>query len=337
MFILGKALSTAVQPNTQILTMASTSKKGSKSKNKSTQNDSQSQDEEPELTTLSQEIEKRARKSKKSQVNRDVAISTGMSTSEVLSAPESLPKDLIQEMRFEIDNMKKQNREQQEEMVILKDKVVSHKGVDYQWKKEGNRKQYEVIYQHIVMVQQAKDKYRHDGLLKGEESMDTLVNSMNQRIKMLRIADTSPHGWQTVQEYEVNPIARDDADDQKLRRAERAAQEKIAIRNQERKAKQSRFHPYGGQGNYRYQNQNQNYQNEGAGQEGQSGYKAYGGFKSQNSYKSSTVVQDKQTPKCNRNNDICFQCGSRGHWANHCPERKQMESTDEANKKFKKT
>ena len=89
--------------------------KKAKSKNKGTQNDSQSQEEEPDLTSLSQEIEKRAKKSKKTrETSTDEATDTGTlpepSTSVVLSAPESLPKDLIQEMRFEIENMKRQNR-----------------------------------------------------------------------------------------------------------------------------------------------------------------------------------------------------------------------------------
>ena len=310
--------------------MAPTSKK-SKTKSRGTQNDSQSQEEEPDLDNLSQEIEKRARKSKKMRemVSEETPLagtSSDSTPSIVLSAPESLPKDLIQEMRFEIESMKKQNREQQAEMVFLKSKVVAKDAVDYQWKKEGNRKQYELIHRFIGQVNQAKDKYRYNGLQKGDQELDLLVANMNERIKMLRIADTSPHGWQTVQEYEVNPIAKDDADDQKLRRAERAAQEKIAQRNQERRNKQGRFQPYGGQGNNRPHYSS--YNNEGAAQ-GSQGYRSYGGFKSQNSFKTSTVVQDKQTPKRNINNDICFQCGSRGHWANHCPERKQMEDTDE--------
>ena len=293
-------------------------KKSAKSKERVIRDDSQSQEDEPDLEILSRELEKRSKRAKKSTDDSR----EGASTSRALAAPESLSSDLIQEMRSELAVMKKQGEEQKSEMKKLRAKMVAREGVDYQWKKEGNRKQFEIIQKFMLQTLQAKDRYRTEGIEQGETELENLVLAYKERIKMLRIADTSPHGWQTVQEYEVNPIARDEADDQKLRRAAKAAQDKATIRAQERRAKQAKYSPYG-------QGQNNNFRSQNYGQDNQKpdyGYKAYGGFKNQNAYKSSTVVPDKSTPKRNINNDICFSCGSRGHWANHCPEKKQEEA-----------
>ena len=144
----------------------------------------------------------------------------------------------------------------------------------------------------------------------GERQLDELDSILKGRIKLLRIADSSQYGWATVQEYENNPVAHDEEDDRKLKRAEKSAQERLAQKNADRKSRQFRFSKY--------------HNNRDDREEPTSSYKAYGGFKSQHPYRSSTVVGEKLPPKRNINNDVCFSCGSRGHWANHCPERKQL-------------
>ena len=86
----------------------------------------------------------------------------------------------------------------------------------------------------------------------GEVPLKSLISTAQERIKLLKIADSSPHGWGTVSEYEANPITQGDEDDKKLKKAEKAAQEKSALRAQERSAKQARFSNYnrgGFQGN----------------------------------------------------------------------------------------
>ena len=52
------------------------------------------------------------------------------------------------------------------------------------------------------------------------------------RKKIIRLANASPNGWTTIQEYEKNDIADDSDDDKKIRRAEELARfpvEKTAV------------------------------------------------------------------------------------------------------------
>ena len=289
-------------------------KKGTKTKQKASNVTNSSQESEPPISELSQDLEKRARKSPREAVPTDTAEpSTSSPPSRVLRAPESLSQELIQEMRCEIQAMKKHRQEQNEEMLRIKAKMSAKVDVDFPWKKDGNRKQAEIMHKVLDFAHQAKVEYATNSIEKGEARLDGLISTANERLKILKIADTSPYGWSTVSEYESNPIMANDEDDKRLRKAKKSAQEKQAIKAQEPKDKQVKYsgNSYRGYGSDNSRNDNQ--------------YHAYGGFKNNNPYKQSTVVPDKSQPRRNTNNDICYNCGSRGHWANACLEKKAEE------------
>ena len=295
-------------------------KKNSKSKQSNNTSDKDDNVDEPTISELSQVLEKRARKRvSSSDSNVEPSTSTESTPSKVLRAPESLPQDLIQEMRSELQAMKKHGQDQHEEMLRIKARMSAKANSDFPWKKEGNRKQAEVMIKVLEFAHQAKVEYATKAPQKGERQLDGLITVANDRLKILKIADTSPYGWGTVSEFEASPIMENEEEDKRLRKAEKSAQEKQALKAQERKEKQSRYSNNPG-GQYR-----NNYNNDS--NRGESSYRSYGGFKNNNSFKQSTVVPDKPQPRRNTNNDICYNCGSRGHWANACPEKKPEDST----------
>ena len=115
-------------------------------------------------------------------------------------------------------------------------------------------------------------------------------------------------------------MAIDEEDDRKLRRTEKSASDKKLQKDQERKARQYRYNPYNYHGNRQGEekaegtSEGSSYQN----------YRSYGGYKNNHPYRNSSMAPDKHPPRRNINNDICYNCGARGHWANTCPEKKQQ-------------
>ena len=249
-----------------------------------------------------------------------VELSSPVRKSSVISHPEALSPDLVQEMRSDINTLLRQRDQQALEINELKAKCHLKQSVDYQWRKDGNKKQYNIIRKLQIENEQARAIFAQYKNIQGNRHLENTANQLTERVKMLRIADSSIHGWATVMEYENNPVAESEEDDKKLRRAEQAAQAKIQLKANEKKTRQSRFSPYGGN----FSNNNRNNEGNGDDKPEYSGYRAYGGYKNTHPYRYSSVAPDKQPPKRNINNDICYNCGARRNWANTCPEKKQQ-------------
>ena len=309
----------------------------SKDKGKSLKPRSTRDTTEPSLEILTRVLEKKsAEKSSEKTKDRprtstveEVPDNESLSTQPIEKHPEALPNDVMQEMRSLITEICSEKKQHQEEIMRLTAKLTASTSSDIQWKKEGNKKQFELIQRLRDQLLQAKALFASGNITKGIERLEVLESMLNERIKLLRITDTSPHGWQTVVEYKANPIANDDEDDKKLKRAEKAAQEKLQLKAQERKAKQSRFQPYNTSGAPGYNNQpgrsTDTEQQEANKHTNYSPYRALGGFKNANPFRSSTVFPDKSQPRRNLNSDICYNCGGRGHWAHSCPDKKNQQ------------
>ena len=281
------------------------SKKTSRGKKRPAEEANSQEFDEPSIETLAENLEQQQRPttSSESSTRQSRQNSVKSSAASVLKAPEALSNDLIQEMRFELDTMRKLRSEHQQEMISIQSKLASKSQDNFQWKKDGNRKQFEVMQKIVEQGVQSRALYQTAGQSAGESQLSALIVAAQDRIKLLKIADSSPHGWGTVAEYEANPITQGEEDDKKLKKAEKAAQEKSALRLQERQAKQARFSRPGQGNNY----QNHNYRNQYGGQNNNSpNYRAYGGFKNGNPYKTSTVTQDKNPPRRNSQPRSCL-------------------------------
>jgi hypothetical protein len=59
--------------------------------------------------------------------------------------------------------------------------------------------------------------------------------------KLLKLADSSEHGWKVVEEYEAHPLAENSDDEKKIYRAQMQADRKV---RQERRNRAKRYTPY---------------------------------------------------------------------------------------------
>ena len=105
-------------------------------------------------------------------------------------------------------------------------------GSSTDWNHRGNQVQYDVHVRVLNNLAQACTS------LETEQYDDTkaFINAgtllVSERIKDIRIADKSPGGWGTIDEYRGNSLASDEDDAAKIRRAENAAVAKQLKRKQ---------------------------------------------------------------------------------------------------------
>ena len=183
----------------------------------------------------------------------------------------------------------------------------------YVWKKEGLRLQRNLAYSSVAKLTNAiaaMDLQNHE---RARENVKATIDIQMQRMKELKIADTSEAGWETVNAYKANPIAENSDDDKRLQRAEKVGKESM-----EAKAKKSRFG--GGRGRF----YRRPYWNNRDDSDRDFPYRNTGSMKSQDSQQ-----KNGYTPNPRRqNSNLCFFCGQLSHWQNECPNKPQPKKED---------
>ena len=104
----------------------------------------------------------------------------------------------------------------------------------YIWKYEGNKVQFllnteflEDLTQAIWAIDNSKTDY-------ARETITEVIDKIKRRNKLVKIADSSEGGWETVRQYESNPVASNSDDESKLNKADSRA-----IRKRNAKGKKS--------------------------------------------------------------------------------------------------
>ena len=176
---------------------------------------------------------------------------------------------------------------QRESIQTISDKIKT--STSMKWKREGNKKQFDFNSEVLEIMVRASDACKMRDLTAVSGYIDTVTHKMSCRQKLIRMADSSEGGWQTVREYEVNDLASDSEDEKRINRADARAVKKI--KRMKTNKGSSRFRPYGG---------------------------SFTG----SHYATPNIASTSKYQSANRQSTrsgACFSCGSSGHWRRECP------------------
>ena len=94
------------------------------------------------------------------------------------------------------------------------------------FKSKGNEQQYQHQLDVLGAVESASTALENQDIDKAMALLQEGKAALEARIKLIKLADTSEHGWQTVAEYVTNELAENSDDEKRIGRAERAAERK---------------------------------------------------------------------------------------------------------------
>ncbi|KAK3103157.1 hypothetical protein FSP39_016878 [Pinctada imbricata] len=155
----------------------------------------------------------------------------------------------------------------------------------YKFKRHGNEAQYRGNIQVISKLREADTNLENqhitiDNVTSARDRIKEGIDLLNERQKLIKIADSSPLGWKVVTEYQANPIADNSDDEKKISKAQARAEKKA----KESKKQRSRPHPYARQPYTTTPNR-------------------FG-------------RSEEPVPVSRPGN--CFKCGGKGHWVREC-------------------
>lgn len=136
----------------------------------------------------------------------------------------------------------------QEVKGTVETEVQKLKEAEIDWKNPGNKIQFKFNADIKEQLTQLKWSIDNNKIQYAEELIEKTVDKVNNRNKLIRIADTSEGGWETVKEYTANPLASDSDDESKIRKAENRAVKKKKDKSLASKkgSGNGRYNPYSG-------------------------------------------------------------------------------------------
>ena len=229
------------------------------------------------------------------------------------------PAELIKQLYGTITDLRKSHSHVKEKLTQIGLRIDQGDIAEHQWKKSGLAKQYSIANSFLKTFETAKIQFINGDKEKGIISMDEGIANIKQRMHCIRIADSSPADWETVNEYLSSPLATDDEDDKRLKRAEKTAMDNLKDRSEAKR----------GRGRYGSNDRGRGYiHNRGdraSEDDNRPQFRSYGSYRG-GSYRSSPSLvparySDQAGNRDRRDWDSCYYCGSQGHWADKCPQK----------------
>ena len=105
----------------------------------------------------------------------------------------------------------------------------------YVFKKKGNEQQFNFNRKVIKRSFAAVKALESGNIGKAREELNEGISLLNNRQKLVKLADKSEFGWATVQEYVFDDLADDEADASKIKKAEKRAAAKLKTLQEKKK------------------------------------------------------------------------------------------------------
>ena len=111
----------------------------------------------------------------------------------------------------------------------------------YVFKKKGNEQQFNFNRKVIKRSSAAVKALESGNIGKAKEELNEGISLLNNRQKLVKLADKSEFGWTTVQEYVFDDLADDEADASMIKKAEKRAADKLKTLHEKKKKSGTKF------------------------------------------------------------------------------------------------
>lgn len=192
-------------------------------------------------------------------------------------------------------------------------KVSAKPDTSKQFKFKGNQVQHEFNMKLAEDIEDVIDLIKEGSVSRSTKRLTNMKLEIVKRNKLIKMADRSPAGWATVEEYLSDDLASDSGDEKRIKSAESKALAKKKVKSKPKSFYPSRFNPLSNQSislsppaSNHFQSQRFGFPRETSQPSGRI-FNHHTPFSGQLPYRFSNA------------RSMCFGCGKTGHWRKDCP------------------